>query len=131
MIAKDERLRLVSDSERADVLPRTTREVHRSKVCTAQGSRITGIMGPPSSPGCLSVTSTWTRVREIVREFEAQAASLRLPDGDSRQLRADMAAVKVQTGLPNAGSLHHRRAPSIGAYDPRTRHRPSSGRRTP
>jgi hypothetical protein len=39
-------------------------------------------------------------VREIVGEFEAQAASLRLPDGDARQLRADMAAVKVQTGLP-------------------------------
>jgi hypothetical protein len=32
--------------------------------------------------------------------FEAQAASLRLPDGDTRQLRADMAAAKVQTGLP-------------------------------
>ncbi|HUL25709.1 MAG TPA: hypothetical protein VLW44_08040 [Streptosporangiaceae bacterium] len=39
-------------------------------------------------------------VREIVGEFEAQAASLRLPDGDATQLRADMAAVKVQTGLP-------------------------------
>jgi len=39
-------------------------------------------------------------VREIVGEFEAHAASLRLPDGDTRQLRADMAAVKVQTGLP-------------------------------
>jgi hypothetical protein len=40
------------------------------------------------------------KVREIVGEFEAQAASLPLPDGDARQLRADMAAVKVQTGLP-------------------------------
>ena len=39
-------------------------------------------------------------VREIVGEFEAQAASLPLPDGDAAQLRADMAAVKVQTGLP-------------------------------
>jgi hypothetical protein len=44
-------------------------------------------------------------VREIVSEFEAQAASLRLPDGDTRQLRADMAAVKVQTGLPTPD--HH------------------------
>jgi hypothetical protein len=38
-------------------------------------------------------------VREIVREFEAQAASLPLPDGDAAQLRADMAAVKAQIGL--------------------------------
>jgi hypothetical protein len=38
-------------------------------------------------------------VREIVGEFEAQAASLPLPDGDARQLRADI-AVKVQIGLP-------------------------------
>jgi hypothetical protein len=35
-----------------------------------------------------------------VGEFEAQAASLPLPDGDARQLRADIAAVKAQTGLP-------------------------------
>jgi hypothetical protein len=40
------------------------------------------------------------KVREIVGEFEAQAASLPLPDGDAAQLRADMAAVKAQTGLP-------------------------------
>ena len=40
------------------------------------------------------------KVREIVGEFEAQTASLPLPDGDARQLRADMAAVKVQIGLP-------------------------------
>ena len=39
-------------------------------------------------------------VGEIVGEFEARAASLRLPDGETRQLRADMAAVKVQLGLP-------------------------------
>jgi hypothetical protein len=37
--------------------------------------------------------------------FEAQAASLPFPDGDTRQLRADMAAVKVQTGLPTPD--HH------------------------
>jgi hypothetical protein len=40
------------------------------------------------------------KVREIVAEFEARAACLHLPDDDARQLRADMAAVKVQTGLP-------------------------------
>ena len=40
------------------------------------------------------------KVREIVGEFEAQAASLPLPDGDAAQLRADMAAVKAQIGLP-------------------------------
>ena len=40
------------------------------------------------------------KVREIVGEFDAQAPSLPLPDGDATQLRADMAAVKVQTGLP-------------------------------
>jgi hypothetical protein len=39
-------------------------------------------------------------VRQIVGECEAQAASLRLPDGDTRQLRADMAAVKIQLDLP-------------------------------
>jgi hypothetical protein len=39
-------------------------------------------------------------VREIVGKFEAQAASLPLPDGDAAQLRADMAAVKAQIGLP-------------------------------
>ncbi len=33
-------------------------------------------------------------VRAIAGEFEAQAASLRLPDGDARQLRADMATIK-------------------------------------
>jgi hypothetical protein len=55
-------------------------------------------------------------VREIVGEFEAQAASLRLPDGDATQLRADMAAVKVQIGLPTpdhytiAGHLQSARA---------------------
>jgi hypothetical protein len=39
-------------------------------------------------------------VREIVGEFETQAASLPLPDGDARQLRADMATVRVQIDLP-------------------------------
>ena len=56
------------------------------------------------------------KVREIVGEFEAQAASLRLPDCDARQLRADMAAVKGQTGSPTpdhytiAGHLQSARA---------------------
>jgi hypothetical protein len=40
------------------------------------------------------------KVRDVVGEFEAQAASLHLPDGDAGQLRADMTAVKVQIGLP-------------------------------
>jgi hypothetical protein len=40
------------------------------------------------------------KVREIVGEFEARAACLHLPDDDARQLRADMATVRVQTGLP-------------------------------
>jgi hypothetical protein len=35
-----------------------------------------------------------------VGEFEAQAASLHLPDDGARQLRADMATVKVQIDLP-------------------------------
>lgn len=39
-------------------------------------------------------------VREIVGEFEAQAASLPLPDDDATRLGADMAAVKVQTSSP-------------------------------
>jgi hypothetical protein len=39
-------------------------------------------------------------VREIVSEFEAQAIALRLSGGDTRQLRADMMAVKVQIDLP-------------------------------
>ena len=39
-------------------------------------------------------------VREITGEWEAQAASLRLPDDGARQLRADMATVKVQMDLP-------------------------------
>ena len=45
------------------------------------------------------------KVREIVGEFEGQAAPLPLPDGDTRQLRADMAAVKVQLDLPTPD--HH------------------------
>jgi hypothetical protein len=45
------------------------------------------------------------KVREIVGEFEGQAASLPLPDGDTRQLRSDMAAVKVQLDLPTPD--HH------------------------
>jgi hypothetical protein len=55
-------------------------------------------------------------VREIVGEFEAQAASLPLPDGDATQLRADVAVVKVQIGLPTpdhdtiAGHLQSARA---------------------
>jgi hypothetical protein len=44
-------------------------------------------------------------VRQIAGEFEAQAASLPLPDGDARQLRADMAAVKVQLDSPTPD--HH------------------------
>jgi hypothetical protein len=40
-----------------------------------------------------------------VAEFEARAASLPLPDGDARQLRADMAAVKVQLDSPTPD--HH------------------------
>ena len=40
------------------------------------------------------------KVRKIVGEFEAQTASLHLPDGDARQLRADMATVKAQIDLP-------------------------------
>ena len=39
-------------------------------------------------------------VREIVGEFEAQAASLPLADDDATRLGADMAAVKVQTSSP-------------------------------
>jgi hypothetical protein len=39
-------------------------------------------------------------VRAIAGQFEARAASLRLADHDARQLRAHMAAVNVQIGLP-------------------------------
>jgi hypothetical protein len=57
--------------------------------------------GSPRAHQAVSVSHlNLDNVREIVAEFEAQAASLPLPDGDARQLRADMAAVKVQTGLP-------------------------------
>ena len=55
-------------------------------------------------------------VRQIVGEFEAQAASLPLPHGETRQLRADMATVKAQTSLPTphhstiAGHLQSARA---------------------
>jgi len=38
-------------------------------------------------------------VRQIVDGFETQAAFLHLPDDDARQLRADMATVRVQIGL--------------------------------
>jgi hypothetical protein len=63
-------------------------------------------VGNPRAHQAVSVSHlNLDNVREIVAEFEAQAASLRLPDGDTRQLRADMAAVKVQTGLPTPD--HH------------------------
>jgi hypothetical protein len=71
----------------------------------AEGSRMSHVSGgwllehlelPDEELGDLNLD----KVREIVGEFEAQAASLPLPDGDARQLRADMAAVKVQIGLP-------------------------------
>ena len=39
-------------------------------------------------------------VRKIVGVFETQAASLPLPDGEARRLRAGMATVKVQIDLP-------------------------------
>ena len=58
-------------------------------------------VGSPRAHQAVSVSHlNLDTVREIVDVFEAQAASLRLPDGDTRQLRADMAAAKVQTGLP-------------------------------
>ena len=58
-------------------------------------------VGSPRSHRAVSIADLdLDNVREIVGEFEAQAISLRLPDGDARQLRADMAAVKVQIGLP-------------------------------
>ena len=57
--------------------------------------------GSPRAHQAVSVSHlNLDNVREIVGVFEAQAASLPLPDGDTRQLRADMAAVKAQTGLP-------------------------------
>jgi len=63
-------------------------------------------VGNPRAHQAVSVSHlNLDNVREIVDEFEAQAASLPLPDGDTRQLRADMAAVKVQTGLPTPD--HH------------------------
>jgi hypothetical protein len=63
-------------------------------------------VGSPRAPQAVSIGHlNLDTVREIVGEFEAQAASLRLPDSDTRQLRADMAAVKVQTGLPTPD--HH------------------------
>lgn len=58
-------------------------------------------VGNPRAHRAVSVSHlNLDKVREIVDEFEAQAASLPLSDGDTAQLRADMAAVKVQTGLP-------------------------------
>jgi hypothetical protein len=73
--------------------------------------------GNPRAHQAVSVSHlNLDNVREIVAEFEAQAASLRLPDGDTRQLRADMAAVKAQTGSPTpdhhtiAGHLQSARA---------------------
>ncbi len=63
-------------------------------------------------------------VREIVGEFEAQAASRRhqaASRGHGGGQGSDRPA--------HAGSPHHRRAPSIGACDPRTRHQPNGGGR--
>jgi hypothetical protein len=74
-------------------------------------------VGNPRAHQAVSVSHlNLDNVREIVAEFEAQAASLPLPDGDTRQLRADMAAVKVQTDSPTpdhhtiAGHLQSARA---------------------
>jgi hypothetical protein len=58
-------------------------------------------VGSPRAHQAVSVSHlNLDNVREIVGEFEARAALLRLPDGETRQLRADMTAVKVQLGLP-------------------------------
>jgi hypothetical protein len=58
-------------------------------------------VGSPRAHQAVSVSHlNLDNVRQIVGEFEAQAASLRLPGGETRQLRADMAAVKVQLDLP-------------------------------
>ena len=74
-------------------------------------------VGSPRAHRAVSVSHlNMDKVREIVGEFEAQAALLRLPDGDTRWLRADMAAVKAQLGLPTpdyhtiAGHLQSTRA---------------------
>ena len=70
----------------------------------AIGSAI-GVGNPRAHQAVFASHLNLDKVREIVGEFEAQAASLRLPDGDTRQLRADMAAVKVQTHSPTPD--HH------------------------
>jgi hypothetical protein len=63
-------------------------------------------VGNPRAHRAVSVSHlNLDKVREIVGVFEAQAASLRLPDGDARQLRADVAAVKVQLDSPTPD--HH------------------------
>jgi hypothetical protein len=53
-----------------------------------------------------------------VGRYEAQAASLHLPDDKTRQLRADMAEVEVQLGSPTPDHRIVPRAPSIGVRDP-------------
>ena len=73
--------------------------------------------GSPRAHRAVSVSHlNLDNVRQIVGEFEAQAASLPLPHGETRQLRADMATVKAQTSLPTphhstiAGHLQSARA---------------------
>ena len=58
-------------------------------------------VGNPRAHQAVSISHlNLDNVRQIVGEFEARAASLRLPDGETMQLQADMAAVKVQLDLP-------------------------------
>ena len=63
-------------------------------------------VGSPRAHHAVSVSHlNLDKVREIVGEFDARAASLRLPDGDAARLRADMAAVKLQLDSPTPD--HH------------------------
>jgi hypothetical protein len=94
----------IEEMKRSREVPdRATEHFPPISVIRAEGDAI-GSAVRPGSPRAYRAVSVADldlgNVREIVGEFEAQAMSLRLPGGGTRQLRADMAAVKVQIDLP-------------------------------
>jgi hypothetical protein len=94
----------IEEMKRSREVPdRATEHFPPISVIRAEGDAI-GSAVRPGSPRAYRAISVADldlgNVREIVGEFEAQAMSLRLPGGGTRQLRADMAAVKVQIDLP-------------------------------
>jgi hypothetical protein len=94
----------IEEMERSRQAPdQATEHFPPISVIHVEGDAIGSVIhvGSPRAHQAVSVGDlSLDTVREIVGEFEAQAASLHLPDDSARQLRVDIGTVKVQIDLP-------------------------------